>query len=93
MYYAVNVQVLQRYMYLPAPLELFLSYLLTLAPSLLFLLRQEIALSVLKMTCDNICQRNMDAKRIYETKIINNLKKGTKTNIQTYKGQRWQGEN
>jgi len=40
-------------------------------------------------TCDNICQWNMGAKRIYEMKIINNWKEDIKKNIWTYKGQRW----
>ena len=44
-------------------------------------------------TCDNICQRNMSTKRIYEAKIINNWQKHIKKNIQTDKEQRWHMEN
>jgi len=36
-------------------------------------------------TCDNIYQRNLGTKRVYEAKIINNWKKYIKKNIQTDK--------
>jgi hypothetical protein len=42
-------------------------------------------------TGDNIWQRNVSTRRIFEKKIINNWKKDIKKNIRNYKGQRWYG--
>jgi len=40
------------------------------------------------MTCDNICQRNVANKTLYDMKITNNWKKDNK-NVRAYKGHRW----
>ena len=42
--------------------------------------------------CANICQRNMDMGRIYETETVNDWKKDTKNNIWIYKWKRWHME-
>jgi len=44
-------------------------------------------------TWDNIFQRKMGNKRIYETKIISKCKKDVRKNIRAYKGKRWHMEN